>query len=43
MEMKKKNYKIHLVGEDYQSALIEYKKDEATFNFDVKYAKNIKQ
>lgn len=31
------------IDEDYPSALIEYKKDEGTFNFDVKYAKSIKK
>ena len=31
------------MDEDYPSALIEYKKDEGSFNFDVKYAKNLKK
>ena len=31
------------IDEDYPSALIEYKKDEGTFNFDVKYANSIKK
>ena len=34
---------IEGVDEDYPSALIKYKKDEGTFNFDVNYAKNIKK
>ena len=31
------------LDEDYPSALIKYKKDEGSFNFDVKYAKNLKK
>ncbi|MBL4669229.1 MAG: hypothetical protein JKY30_08205 [Flavobacteriales bacterium] len=31
------------MDEDYPSALIKYKKDEGSFNFDVKYAKNLKK
>jgi hypothetical protein len=31
------------MDEDYPSALIKYKKDEGSFNFDVKYAKNIRK
>lgn len=34
---------IEGVDEDYPSALIKYKKDEGSFNFDVKYAKNLKK
>lgn len=29
--------------EDFPTALIKYKKDEGNFNFDVKYAKNLKK
>jgi hypothetical protein len=31
------------LDEDYPSALIKYKKNEGSFNFDVKYAKNLKK
>ena len=31
------------MDEDYPSALIKYKKDEGSFNFDIQYAKNIKR
>ena len=31
------------MDEDYPSALIEYKKDEGSFNFDVNYSKNLKK
>ena len=30
-------------GDDFPSALIKYKKGEGSFNFDVKYAKNLKK
>lgn len=43
MELVAKKDAIEGVDEDYPSALIKYKKDEGVFNFDVKYAKNLKK
>lgn len=43
MELVAKKDGIEGVDEDYPSALIKYKKDEGTFNFDVKYAKDLKK
>ncbi|PCJ26367.1 MAG: hypothetical protein COA97_06185 [Flavobacteriales bacterium] len=43
MELIKVQDGIKGMDEDYPSALIEYKKDEGTFNFDVNYAKNLKK
>ncbi|MDB4533376.1 hypothetical protein N9242_00785 [Vicingaceae bacterium] len=43
MELIKNDDGIDGLDKDYPSALIKYKKDEGTFNFDVKYAKNIKK
>ena len=43
MQLVETKDRIEGVDEDYPSALIKYKKDEGTFNFDVNYAKNIKK
>ena len=43
MEMMPTKYIDPDAENDYPSALIESKKDEGTFNFDVQYAKNIKK
>lgn len=41
MELKKANKDEE--GDDFPSALIEYKKDEGSFSFNVKYAKDVKK
>jgi hypothetical protein len=43
MELVAKIDGVEGLDEDYPSALIKYKKDEGSFNFDVKYAKNLKK
>lgn len=43
MELIAKEDAVKGMDEDYPSALIEYKKREGSFNFDVQYAKNIKK
>ncbi len=43
MELIEKKDAIEDVDSDFPSALIEYKKDEGEFDFDEKYAKNLKK
>jgi hypothetical protein len=43
MELVANKDRVEGLDEDYPSALIKYKKDEGSFNFDVKYAKNLKK
>ncbi len=43
MELVAKEDGVEGMDQDYPSALIEYKKNEGTFNFDVNYAKNLKK
>lgn len=43
MELIAKKDALEGMDEDYPSALIKYKKDEGTFNFDVKYDKDLKK
>ena len=43
MEMIPTEYTNPYTDSDYPSALIQYKKDEGSFNFDVQYAKNVKK
>ncbi len=43
MELVAEKDGIEGLDEDYPSALIQYKKDEGSFDFDVKYAKNLKK
>jgi hypothetical protein len=43
MELIAKKDEIKSTDSDFPSALIEYKKDEGSFDFDEKYAKNLKK
>ena len=43
MQLMENKDRIEGLDEDYPSALIKYKKDAGTFNFDVNYAKNMRK